>query len=502
MEEIIISNEDIYNETIVNEIINLASTTPIILKITNENVRDSNVVNNITIFLSKSLEFENLIEAQKSLENAFSSISEDDVSKRIEISSKIYHQKEVIKRFIKDILVLAKQFNRVDINADRLKKAKSLFEAGEFEKSRTVLESDLEEIEEDQKRLLEEREQNNTKLKINSDEFLILALSTISPFLTRKEYSTICQYFEKSIDSYSSKNNHGEYADFLLVQSQLPSAERHYDICLKSFEENLSLQEKASILNNLGLIQASNLEIEKAIETAKKSLTIWKNLAEGNSLKYLPRVLDSLVQIGNWYSSDTGVMIAIDFYEEALSLLKQLQSQKENYLFYISNGLAISHEKIGLFHFNMHQEFGQKKSLDKATFHIDTAFSHYNQALAIAKELAKKSPEYYLINVAVVLNNLGGLNDGLLNYEESIKQHKEALDISYSLFNKNPYQYLPDVLSSLINIAHHYFHSVHNEQEAIKYATQVINMGSPIINEVPYVKLYIERASLILQALA
>ncbi len=82
-----ISNEGISNEQVINNIVHLASTKEISFKLTNENIKDSTVINNVTISLSKSFEFQDLVERQKELEDSFLYIPEENAAKRLEISS-------------------------------------------------------------------------------------------------------------------------------------------------------------------------------------------------------------------------------------------------------------------------------------------------------------------------------------------------------------------------------------------------------------------------------
>jgi hypothetical protein len=84
--------------------------------------------------LSKSFEYQQLIEEQTLLEEKFSSLPEDNTPERLDISAQINHQKEVIRKYVQDILTLAGQFNCIEINTDRLRRAKEFFDKGNLHK--------------------------------------------------------------------------------------------------------------------------------------------------------------------------------------------------------------------------------------------------------------------------------------------------------------------------------------------------------------------------------
>ena len=114
---------------------------------------------------------------------------EEETEERLAISKKINGLKDQIKQFKQDVLRFAEQFNQIEINTERLKQAKEFFDKGEIGEARAILEDDLEQMQDEHNRLLQEREKFEKgilpKLKNNSNEFFILALSKQTDTKTR-----------------------------------------------------------------------------------------------------------------------------------------------------------------------------------------------------------------------------------------------------------------------------------------------------------------------------
>jgi tetratricopeptide (TPR) repeat protein len=80
----------------------------------------------------------------------------------------------------------------------------------------------------------------------------------------------------------------------------------------------------------------------------------------------------------------------------------------------------------------------------------------YREALSIRRELAQASPEAYLPDVATTLNNLAVLYSDTQRMKEAEEAYREALSIRRELAKANPEAYLPDVAMTLNNLANLY----------------------------------------------
>lgn len=144
-----------------------------------QNVENTTV--NITQQFAKSVKYQELISQLKILQDLLSYIPESEIEKRLSVGNQINEIESIIENFEQDVLALAETFNRIETNTERLIQAKKFFDKGDFDKSRSVLENEIEQIKDEQVKLLEQHEKYEKeilpKLKQNSEEFLILALS-------------------------------------------------------------------------------------------------------------------------------------------------------------------------------------------------------------------------------------------------------------------------------------------------------------------------------------
>ncbi len=439
-----LSNKYINNEQVINDIIHFASTKEVSVKILNENITDSTVINNVTVSLSKSYEFQELIEKEKTLTELFSHLPENEVAKRLEISTKINHQKNVIRKYVQDILTLAEQFNRIEINTDRLQRAKELFDKGRFGEAKTILEMEIEQMKDEQTHLLVKRGEYETdtlpKLKNNSEEFFILALLTQFDYANKNWFANTCEHFELSIKSYPTKYNIFQYAYFLGKHNHIVKAEYHYNKLLQTFSSELTSVNIAVILNNLAGLNAKQNEFAKAKEKYQKSLKIRRDLAKGNPSVYILFVADTLVNLGGLHTSENEYGKALESYNEALEIYQNAAKHNSTVYPYVAitlNNLA-----------NLH--------IDRNEYNI--ALQELEEALKIYRSLVKCNPNNYeyLGFLANTLNNLSVCYRKQNDYKKALVLIKESLEISQKLAKENPLIYLSELAMRLSNLANIY----------------------------------------------
>jgi len=108
----------------------------------------------------------------------------------------------------------------------------------------------------------------------------------------------------------------------------------------------------------------------------------------------------------------------------------------------------------------------------------------YGEALEIRRELAKKVPEKYLPDVATTLNNLAILHSDRNRYDEAEREYGEALEIRRELAKKVPEKYLPDVAMTLNNLAN--LHSDQNRyDEAEREYGEALEIRRELAKKVP-----------------
>ena len=101
------------------------------------------------------------------------------------------------------------------------------------------------------------------------------------------------------------------------------------------------------------------------------------------------------------------------------------------------------------------------------------ALEPYTHALKIYRSLNEVNPEAYLPDLATTLNNLAILQYDLHQYDKAEENYTEALNIRRDLANVNPETYLPNVATTLNNLAnlqsdlHQYDKAEENYTEAL-----------------------------------
>jgi tetratricopeptide (TPR) repeat protein len=232
---------------------------------------------------------------------------EEETEERLAISKKINGLKDQIKQFKQDVLRFAEQFNQIEINTERLKQAKEFFDKGEIGEARAILEDDLEQMQDEHNRLLQEREKFEKgilpKLKNNSNEFFILALSKQTDYRDSNWFESTCTYFEKSIEAFPTEINVFEFAVFLQNHNQFLKAENYYQKFLTEFPATINLLNKAGALNNLAVLHRAKNELESALQEYEEALEIRRELAKENPSAYLPDVAMTLINIGIYYQA-------------------------------------------------------------------------------------------------------------------------------------------------------------------------------------------------------
>ncbi len=250
------------------------------------------------IFIGKSFQYQELIDQLKSQEKLLFRTPEDEKEERLEISQKVRKLKQLIDQFKADVLQLAQEFNRAEINNERLRRARAFFDKGEFNKARAVLETELDQMKDEQTRLLVKRDEYNAailpKLKSNAEQFFILGLLSQLNYANSDWFENSCRYFEDSIKSHATKENVFYYAVFSWRHNKVAEAEIYYKKYLTDFASEISLAERAGALNNMGLLDWDSNEFAKGLDECEEALKIYKKLSRDNPSAHFYEIAGTL----------------------------------------------------------------------------------------------------------------------------------------------------------------------------------------------------------------
>ena len=188
-------------------------------------------------------------------------------------------------------------------------------------------------------------------------------------------------------------------------------------------------------LNNLGILQKTKNEIEKAEIAYEESLEIYRNLAVVNPQTYMSYV-------------------------------------------------AMTLNNLGILQKN-------KKEIGKAR-------KNYQETLEIYKNLAVDNPQNFLPYVARTLNNLANLYTIINKFAKAEEAYEEALKIRGNLAKMNPQIYSPQLAMTQINFGVFYQNSIKNKELSIKLIDSAITILIPFA-EFPHFENYLNVAFSILK---
>ncbi|AFY56143.1 tetratricopeptide repeat protein [Rivularia sp. PCC 7116] len=185
-------------------------------------------------------------------------------------------------------------------------------------------------------------------------------------------------------------------------------------------------------------------------ESLKQAITKWEQalelLQQIGELKSSQAVL--LYSIGNTYSNLGEKQKALNYYNQALPLAREIKDKFAEAS--ILNNVAVIHDDLG----DKHQ-----------------AFKVYNQALLLSRKIDDKGGE------ATNLNNIGGIYNHLGDKQQALKFYKQALIIIQEINGDKRWE-----AGSLNNIGQIY-DSLGDKQQALEYYKQALTISEEIADK-------------------
>jgi len=276
------------------------------------------------------------------------------------------------------------------------------------------------------------------------------------------EKSEALRYFDKAlqiskdakypeIEALTLKNIGSVYSDLALKQEALG----YYKKSLSLYRESVDQpEEKASILNNIGIINFKLGEMKEALNNFEEALLICRQINDPQTKSH------TLTNIGFFYFDLGQHEKALTYYKEALtvqqtlgdwegeactlnnigSLYEELKENQESIKYY-EKSLSISTKFEYL--------FVQAKALNNIgkvyseMGQIQKALEYYEKALFKKQEIGDRSGE------AITLNNIGRIYDDLGQKQTALKYFEKALLLT-KIINDKPEE--AEILSNFMFI--------------------------------------------------
>ncbi|MDR2118693.1 MAG: hypothetical protein LBP25_04070 [Tannerellaceae bacterium] len=118
--------------------------------------------------------------------------------------------------------------------------------------------------------------------------------------------------------------------------------------------------------------------------------------------------------------------------------------------------------------------------------------------LLVMHDLADINTLEHLPEIARTLNRLGYLHKHKYNCPQEANVYEKILQIRRKLVKTSPKAYLPDLVSTLTNLAIFYQEDVPNREKSIQYAKEAVSYRSSL-EHLPEVRRYMEQAEEVLR---
>ncbi len=406
----------------------------------------SNSTINASIVIGKSGEYRELKDHLDTLQKLFDKTPENETQERLALSAKINEQKAFLRSFEQDVVKLAETFDKIDLNSERLQKAKEHFDNGEITEARVLLEDAEEERADKVVRALAKQKESQEILQNAAAEYLILAQATALNLENPNRFEDTCRYYEQSIAAFASFDNLFANAHFLQGHRQYKEAMSIYERLKVEFASDLAAENLALMFNSLGELHRDQNEHEKAEGEYRNALNISRKFEVENPHSYQMIVASVLNNLGLLHTTQKKYKIAENEFNESLSI-KGTLSWKDN---------TVSLFDIAATQNNLGELYRYQNKFQKAE-------GEYRAALEKYRIITIKDRQLYLPYVGLVLNNLGALYCDQGIYERNLKAYEaadqelsEAIQIRRELAVSNPQAFLPDLAMTLNNLGELY----------------------------------------------
>lgn len=426
---------------------------------------------NVTQILVKSFEYNDLLDKINTKQELFDLVPETDTERRLQLSADINQLKETFEQFKKDVTALAETFNKIEINTDRLHRAKEFFDQGAIGEARAVLETELEQMQNEQTHLLKQKEHYETSvlpnLRNNSEEFYLLAMATQADYENPNRFEDTCKYFKDSIKSHPTKDNTFQFANFLAKNNKMLDSKEIWNNCLIKFQNELDLKSKIEISNNIALADShlGNFESadKKYSETVELAINLYLFELTETSLNNIAYIFN------NWGLLLTNFNKNDDSEEKLKKALIIRQKLAQNETFETIFNLATTLLNIGFLNRN-------KKQFDKAV-------NNYVEALNLFNKIKSDNSEEISQNIGLIHNNLGDIYLRTHQFYLAKEQFEKALGIYFEIFDEIQLSIIPELVIIHTNLASIHQHHIVDKNKSIEYAINAIVLGLPLKDE-------------------
>lgn len=325
---------------------------------------------------------------------------------------------------------MAESFSRIEINSERLSKAKAFFEQGKFREADAILKtedmrSDGEKLLTRAAQLTSEMQKNDNGLLIVSTEFLIKAQLTTINYTIKSQFDSAKTYFRQSLRYFETPENLIAFADFYRENHIYDSAIQLYSRLIT--RPKAEAWQKANAYSHLGELYTTQGYLNEELKAYTIFFEIYDSLSKRDTLSsfYKINLAVSYQKLGSLHNSLDDFDNALFFHHKGIKLFEELN------ITYPAN--VDFKSKLA----NSYLELGDVNAKLKCN---NIALYFYDKGIKLFEELNVFYPTNvdFKNNVAVSCGKLGNTQMKLDSLDKALVYFEKNLEILIELYNAYP----------------------------------------------------------------
>jgi len=240
-------------------------------------------------------------------------------------------------------------------------------------------------------------------------------------YIEKNDYTQANHYYEKAVTVDDSYENVYDYVLFLMKENETQKAQRLLE---KLNVYDLGMEQKANVLNRLGISYRKLKRLDEAEECYMEALKLREKLSKDNPDKYRLDLAWTYNNLGVLYKKTNELNASEKVHYKAFKLRKELaKNDPKKYTFYVTCSMHNLGELYS----------GMKESKRAEIF--------FKDAIKIRRELIATNPKKYMPALATTLHDLATLYVDMKQLGEAENLYVEALGLRRTLAKANPQAY-------------------------------------------------------------
>jgi len=251
-------------------------------------------------------------------------------------------------------------------------------------------------------------------------------------YIEKNDYKNADKFYKKAIAVDDCYVNMYDYVLFLMKENETQEAQL---LLKKLYTYDLPMEQRANILNRLGINYRKLKQLDKAKLSYMAALKLRKKLAKENFDKYSLDLAWTYNNLGVLYKKTNEFNAAKTSHTKAFAIRKALaKKDAKKYTFYLTCSMH-----------NLGELYCDINDTNKAEI-------FFKKAIKIRRELLENNPKKYMPALASTLHELAKLYMANRNFEKAEVLYEEALAFRRILQKNNPKAYEKMLQETLVEL--------------------------------------------------